>query len=76
MNPQTDISKYSETAVNAYLGKLLGQEMTLCLPHLSTRVIDLYKEQFTNNVLYVQNLGDRYHVPKYLIPFSLRPRMR
>ena len=68
MNPQTDISKYSETAVNAYLGAAWARNDIMSAP-FEHQIIDLYKEQFTNNVLYVQNLGDRTHVPKYLIPF-------
>ena len=63
-----DISKYSETAVNAYLGAAWARNDIMSAP-FEHQVIDLYKEQFTNNVLYVQNLGDRTHVPKYLIPF-------
>ncbi|NMF31964.1 hypothetical protein HF851_06690 [Corynebacterium ammoniagenes] len=68
MNPQTDISKYSEKAVHAYLDAA-WDGATLESATFEHQVIDLYQETFPNNILYIQNLGDRTHVPKYLVPF-------
>lgn len=68
MNPQTDISKYSENAVNAYLNAAWSN-ISIGKADFEHNLVDLYREHFPNKVLYVQNLGDRTHVPKYLIPF-------
>src|SRR5699024_5181109 len=68
MNPQTDISKYSEKAVNAYLDAA-WEGTPIEKADFAHNVIELYEQDFPNKVLYVQNLGDRTHVPKYLVPF-------
>jgi len=68
MNPQTDISKYSETAVKAYL-EAAWNGVPIDSAAFEHQVIDLYREKFPNHILYIQNLGDRTHVPKYLLPF-------
>lgn len=68
MNPQTDISKYSEKAVTAYLDAA-WDGTPIEKADFAHNVIKLYEQDFPNKVLYVQNLGDRTHVPKYLVPF-------
>ncbi|MFH0411408.1 hypothetical protein ACG98H_04760 [Corynebacterium sp. L4756] len=68
MNPQTDISKYSEQAVNAYLDAA-WDSMPIEKADFEHNLINLYQKNFPNKILYIQNLGDRTHVPKYLVPF-------
>lgn len=68
VNPQTDIDAYSEDAVVRYCktawGTSTGKD--------TSAVTDLnvvYAGDFKNYVLYLQNLGDRAHIDKQLIPF-------
>ncbi|AQS73276.1 hypothetical protein [Corynebacterium ammoniagenes] len=68
MNPQTDISKYSPRAVDSYLNAAWrGLPIEKAPFHHS--IIDSYRKDFRNHIIYVQNLGDRTHVPRHLLPF-------
>lgn len=68
MNPQTDISKYSEKAVGAYM-KAAWNDVAIQDAPFEHEIISRYQKSFPNKILYVQNLGDRTHIPKYLVPF-------
>lgn len=68
MNPQTDISKYGPRAVNAYVNAA-WRGMSIEKAPFDHRIVDLYQQDFPNYIIYVQNLGDRTHVPNHLLPF-------
>lgn len=68
MNPQTDITKYSTKAVDAYMDAAWNGTSIEQAP-FEHQILDRYEQSFPNKVLYVQNLGDRTHIPKYLVPF-------
>lgn len=67
LNPQTDIDAYSKRAVEEYClpawGVRRGAETSV-----TTNLIPLYSGELQNYVFYLQNLGDRAHVNKQLIP--------
>lgn len=67
LNPQTDIDAYSVRAVEEYClpawGVLRGAETSV-----TTNLIPLYSGDLQNYVFYLQNLGDRAHINKQLIP--------
>ena len=67
LNPQTDIDAYSERAVEEYCLPAWGVRRGLEAP-VTTNLIPLYSGNFQNYVFYLQNLGDRTHINKQLIP--------
>lgn len=72
INPQTDILAYSPRLVEEY--------RRICWPSLTdnrqlkdvtrTSLADLYREGFSNSVIYVQSMGDRVHSHRHMMPFA------
>ncbi|MGP5114870.1 hypothetical protein ACTXJJ_09855 [Corynebacterium casei] len=68
VNPQTDIDAYSKDAVKRYCRAAWGVESGADVPAV-TDLRPEYSGALMNHVLYLQNLGDRAHVSKQLIPY-------
>lgn len=74
-NPQTDIAKYSEPAVRDYATKAFNIEQDAARPleglpaGVVTDLCAHYVKPRANYIAYMQNMADKVHVEKHLIPF-------
>lgn len=68
VNPQTDFLKYNPPAVEAYAEAAWPEHQLPDLP-CATNLWPTDDQPRRNHVLYLQNLGDRYHVRQHLVPF-------
>lgn len=71
INPQTNLGKYTQTAVDRY-GRLAwgltGTKLAHSIP-ATTNLVQLYGKPRQNHVIYVQNRNDKSHTLNHLKPF-------
>lgn len=70
MNPQTDVTKYRKEYVTRWCQRAWGVETPSEIP--STFIHDMtstYRNGFMNDILYMQNRNDKFHIKHHLLPF-------
>lgn len=75
VNPQTNIRSYTTRFVCRWTNTAWGLEnqddgSDLCMPPTTTNLRELYASPVQNHVIYVQNTGDRTHMPGQWKPFE------
>lgn len=73
VNPQTDITKYHPQHFGRYAKFAWGmtyQKAVQILPsRISTSVLELYKRETSNSILWLQNATDAHHIVHHFVPF-------
>ncbi len=69
MNPQINLLRYQQAAVDRYLLHCWnGAPFSALPPHIITDLHDLYGRHVPNTVAYLQNDDDKSHIDKHLHP--------
>ena len=75
-NPQTNISKYSQLAVQDFAEKAFQVESNYNDPisklpsQVTSNLCKVYKTRTNTKIAYIQNLNDQTHIDSHLRPFS------
>lgn len=67
-NPQTNIERYDQLAIDLYLKLAWGRTTFDGIP-IRRSVVEDYSRPVDANVVYIQNLGDTHHVNEHRRPF-------
>ncbi|GAA1339219.1 hypothetical protein GCM10009594_08100 [Kocuria palustris] len=81
MNPQTDVSRYLESAYRKYLARAWSMKKLAPSPAqmpFNHSVVDAFARPVPANVVYVQNRSDTFHIENHQEPFlkALHPQNR
>ena len=71
VNPQTNIAAYHADKVAQYFNTCWSGHPPLPTQAV-TDLLKLYSESFPNNVLFLQNRGDRFHIENHYSPWAKR----
>lgn len=71
VNPQTNIAAYHADKVTQYF-KTCWNGQVPRPEHAVTNLLDLYGDSFPNNVLFLQNRGDQFHIENHYRPWADR----
>lgn len=69
-NPQTNVARFTQAAVDRYMQTAWGQEsLDENRPPFVHEVVSLYERRVDASIIYLQNTGDAEHITRHYSPF-------